>query len=94
MRIAIIYRQQSDHARPVYEFIETMRRRYPDKKIVEVEIDTRDGAAEATMYGIMRYPAIVATAYDGRILGLWEGLPMPLIDEIVGATIDQQSASV
>lgn len=94
MRIVVIYREKSDHARSIYEFKETMRRRYPDKKIDELEIDSRVGAAEAMLYGIVQYPAIIATAYDGRILGIWEGLPLPLIDQVAGMMLEQQSVTV
>lgn len=78
----------------MYEFIEMMRRRYPDKAIEEFDLDTRDGAAEASLYGVTQYPAIIATAVDGRVLGMWEGLPLPLIDEVAGAVIDYHSVSV
>jgi hypothetical protein len=94
MRLVALYRRNSEQARPVYEFIEMFRRRYPEKTIEELDIDTRDGAAEATLYGVMQYPAIIATSFDGRVLGMWEGLPLPLIDEVAGAVIDYQPATV
>lgn len=94
MRIAVIYRQNSDHARTVYEFKEMMRRRYPDKPIKEYEIDTREGAAEASIYGVMQYPCIIVTAFDGRVLGMWEGLPLPMMDEVVASVLEQQGSTV
>lgn len=94
MRLVALYRTNSEQARPVYEFIEMMRRRYPDKIIVELDIETREGAAEASLYGVMQYPAIIATAFDGRVLGMWEGIPLPLIDEVAGMVIELQSAPV
>jgi hypothetical protein len=94
MRLVVIYRQKSDHARPIYELIEMLRRRYPDKRVEELEIDRRDGAADATLYGVTRYPAMIATSLDGRILGMWEGLPLPLIDEVAGSLLEQQGATV
>jgi thiamine phosphate synthase YjbQ (UPF0047 family) len=92
MRLAVIYRQNSDHARSVYEFKEMMRRRYPDKQITEYELDTRDGAAEAHLYGVVSYPAIIVTANNGKVLGAWEGLPLPLIDEVAGLLLEEQGA--
>lgn len=94
MRVMLLYRQRSDHARPVYEFIEMMRRRYPDTKIIEMDIETRQGAAEASLYGIMQYPGILVTGDDGRMLGLWEGLPMPLIDEVVSLLLEHQGTTM
>lgn len=94
MRLVALYRTNSEQARPFYEFKEMMRRRYPDKPIKELDIDTREGAAEANLYGITQYPAIIATAYDGRLLGLWEGLPLPLIDEVAGSILELESSPV
>jgi hypothetical protein len=94
MRLTIIYREFSDHARSVQEFVEMLRRRYPDKKPELLDIDTRDGAAEASMRGIMSYPAIVVSSYDGRSMQQWEGLPLPLIDEVASMLLVEQSVSV
>ena len=94
MRLVALYRTNSEQARPMYEFIEMFRRRYPDKIIQELDLDTRQGAAEADLYGIMRYPALVATGFDGRVLGLWEGLPLPLIDEVAGSVVEFQASPV
>lgn len=94
MRLVALYRRNSEQARPMYEFIEQFRRRYPDKPFDELDIDTRDGAAEASLYGVTQYPAIIATSYDGSVLGMWEGMPLPLIDEVAGAVIDYHTATV
>ena len=92
--MVVIYRKNSDHARPVYEFLEIMSRRYPDKKIVEMDTETREGAAEATLYGVMQYPAIIASANDGSVQGMWEGVPLPLIDEVASMLLEQQPTTV
>jgi hypothetical protein len=88
--MSIIYRFHSEHARPVDEFMEMMRRRYPDVRIVQLDTETRDGAAEASLYGVMQYPSVLVTANDGSLLGLWEGLPMPLIDSVAGLLVERQ----
>jgi hypothetical protein len=88
MVIVALYRKNSEQERPVIEFVEMLRRRYPDKPVVEFDINTRDGAAEASLYGVMQYPALLVRSLDGHIHGLWEGTPLPLIDEVVGLTID------
>ena len=94
MRLVVLYRKNSEQYRPVYEFTEMMRRRYPDKKLEEKDIDSREGAAEATIYGVMSYPAIIITAYDGRVIEMWQGLPMPLIDQVAGMMLETQSTTV
>lgn len=94
MRLTILYRDRSDHARPVTDFVEMMRRRYPDKKPTLQDIETREGASTASLYGIMQYPALIVTAYDGRVIDQWEGLPIPRIDEVVAHMLEQQSTTV
>lgn len=94
MVLVALYRKNSEQYRPVYEFLEMLRRRYPGKPIVELDIDTRDGAAEATLYGVVRYPALLVRSLDGHIQGLWEGEPLPLIDEVAGLMLEQQGPSV
>ncbi|MFT4532362.1 MAG: hypothetical protein ACI9T8_000382 [Candidatus Saccharimonadales bacterium] len=94
MRLVVIYRVRSDRARAVSEFIETLNRRYPGKTLHELDIDTREGAAEAALYGVMDYPAFIATAYDGRVVSMWQGMPLPLIDEVAAMLLDQQTVTV
>jgi len=83
----MLTRAGTDYARPADEFAEMIRRRYPDRKVTQVDLDTRDGAATASLYDIMQYPAIVVTADDGRPLDVWQGMPLPLIDEVMGAVL-------
>ena len=88
MVLVALYRQNSEQARPVYEFLEMLRRRYPGRPVVELDIDTREGAAEASLYGVVRYPALLVRTLDGRIQGMWEGEPLPLIDEVAGLLLE------
>jgi hypothetical protein len=78
----------------VTDFLEMLRRRYPDKKPELLDINTRVGAAEATLHGITRYPALIVTSFEGRVLQQWEGLPLPLIDEVAGMMLESQGATV
>lgn len=87
MTITIIYRSDSEMYRPVQEFIELSRRKYPGKEIEEIELDTREGAELASIYNIDTYPGIVVKSDTGSVLATWKGLPLPLIDEVVSATL-------
>ena len=40
------------------------------------------GSATATLYDIMRYPAILVLQNDGYLQKSWEGEQFPLMDEI------------
>jgi hypothetical protein len=89
MVLVVLYRKNSEQFRPVFEFLEMMRRRYPGKAIVELDIDTRDGAAEANLYDVVQYPALLVRSLDGRVQGMWEGEPLPLIDEVAGLLLER-----
>jgi predicted P-loop ATPase len=94
MVLVVLYRKNSEQYRPVYEFLEMLRRRYPGKPVVELDIDTRDGAAEATLYGVVQYPALIVRSLDGHVQGMWEGEPLPLLDEVAGLMLELQGPSV
>ena len=89
MKLVVLYREQSDHARLVTEFVEMLSRRFPGKSAELIDIDTQTGAQMAATHGVMRYPAFLVTTYEGRLVNQWEGEPLPLIDE-VGGMIDDQ----
>lgn len=91
MRLTILYRENSEQARPVSEFVEMMRRQYPGRRARVVDINTREGAAEASIYGVVSYPAFIVTAEDGRVVQHWEG-SVPLIGE-VASLIDEKAPS-
>jgi len=93
MRMTVLYRKNSEQARPVYEFLEMFSRRYPGKRVQELDIDTREGSSEAVLYGVISYPAMIITAYDGRVIGFWQGMPLPLIDEVAAMLLDQQGVT-
>jgi hypothetical protein len=94
MRLIVLYREHSDHSRAVFEFVEMLSRRYPGRTANLMDIDSREGAAEASLYGITRYPALIVTAYDGRVIQQWEGMPLPLIDEVAAMILDQYGVTV
>ncbi|HSH18739.1 MAG TPA: hypothetical protein VK978_05145 [Candidatus Saccharimonadales bacterium] len=80
--MTILYRPNSEHARAVESFVRDFARRYTDVKLELVNIDSRDGAAMASLYDIMQYPGILALAGDGVLLKSWQGPDVPMIDEV------------
>jgi len=66
-------------------FVRDFQRRYEvGRKIDLVSVNTRDGAATASLYDIVAYPAVLVIADDGRLVSFWQGLPMPLMDDVAG----------
>ncbi len=82
MKVVILYRPGSEGSRTVEEFAEEFSRRYEDRKLELVSVDTRDGSATATLYDVMRYPSVLALADDGQVLHSWQGETLPLMNEI------------
>lgn len=87
MRTIILSREKTDYARPVSEFVEMFNRKYPGRDIEIVDLDTKDGANKATVYGISQFPAVVVSADDGRVIQIWQGETLPLIDEVAAFAI-------
>ena len=88
MKVFMFSRDGRDYSRAADEFVENMRRRYKDREITLVNLDTREGDAQASLYDITQYPAIVVADDDGRPRDSWQGLPLPLIDEVMGTLIN------
>jgi hypothetical protein len=81
MKIHVIYRPKSEHGTMVENYV----REFAARRAIQIEpinIDTRDGAAEAILYGVMSYPAILILKDDGGLLTSWEGSQLPLMDEV------------
>ncbi|HET7059735.1 MAG TPA: hypothetical protein VFH99_00230 [Candidatus Saccharimonadales bacterium] len=82
MKILILYRPESEHARTTEEFIHEFQRRHNARRLEVLNIDSRDGIATASLYDIMQYPAILVIQDDGMIQKVWEGDSLPLMDEV------------
>lgn len=87
MKVIIIYRPNSEHARDVDTFAHDFQARCSWVKLELLNVDERDGVAKASVYGITQYPAIMVMTDDGMMLNMWEGLPMPMIDEVASYTL-------
>lgn len=84
MRIVVIYRPASEYGRQVDEFVHDYRASHGSGRVEVLDIDSRDGAAAASLYDVMTYPAILALRDDGQLLKSWEGGELPLMDEVAG----------
>ena len=82
MKILILYRPESEHARRIEEFVHDFQRRHGAHHLEVLNIDSRDGIATATLYDIVDYPAILVLQNDGAVQKTWEGDQLPLMDEV------------
>jgi len=81
MKVIVLYRPNSDHARVVEEYLRDFQSQHASR-VEALSIDTREGSATATLYDVVRYPAILVIQNDGYVSKIWEGDPLPLMDEI------------
>ena len=81
MSVTLIYKDSSDHARAVADFLRDFERQTAEK-IITLDPDTRLGADFCRTYDIVEYPSVVATAHDGTMRNLWRGIPLPTINEV------------
>jgi hypothetical protein len=83
VRLLILYRPNSEHSTQVEVFAHDFQSRHDIGKRLElISLNTRDGAATASLYDVMAYPAILALADDGSVLNSWQGDTLPLMDEV------------
>jgi hypothetical protein len=81
MSVWVFYRQNSEAARTVEEYLHDFQRRTA-KEIEVIDPDSVRGADLCRVYDVVEYPTIVATTPDGQVQGSWRGLPLPTIDEV------------
>jgi methyl coenzyme M reductase alpha subunit len=81
MRVVIVWKDYTDYAREVTDFLREFQRR-TGKKLESVDPESRAGDSFARVYDIVQYPTIIAIATDGREQKRWAGLPLPLMDEV------------
>ena len=81
MKVVVLYRPKSEHARRVEEFARDLEKVGADK-IELVNVDTRDGISTASLYDVMSYPTVLALQNDGQLIKDWGGTTMPLVNEV------------
>lgn len=82
MKVVILYRPNSEHGRRMEEFIRDYKLQHTDVKVEVINVDTREGAALASLYDVMQYPAILVLQTDGYAQKIWQGTDLPLMDEV------------
>jgi hypothetical protein len=81
MKAVVIYKERSDHARTVEDYLRDFSSR-TGKELETLNPDTPDGASLCRVYDIVEYPTIIALSDDGLLQSSWRGLPLPTISEL------------
>ena len=83
MKIILLYHPNSEYSRIVEEYVEDFKRSR-GKLIEMLSLETRDGAAMASLYDILHFPALIVLRDDGQVENMWQGEMLPLMDEVAG----------
>lgn len=81
MKVVVVYKDQSDHARTVIDYMRDVNRQ-TGHDIETIDPETRDGAGFCRTYDIVEYPTMIALDDTGRVQHMWRGLPLPTISEV------------
>lgn len=89
MKVIVLYHPKSDHGGIVEDYARDYRMLKDGKEIKPMSLETVEGAHLAKLYDITQYPAVLAVADDGSLHDSWQGLPLPLMNEIDAYTQGQ-----
>lgn len=81
MRVVVVYKTESDHAREVFDYLRDFERQ-TGRQIEEINPDSREGTDFCRVYDIVEYPTVVALDEGGQLLSQWRGRPLPTISEV------------
>jgi len=82
MKVVVLYRSNSEHERSVLEF-ERDYNRITGRQLSLLDINTREGWALASLYDVVRYPAVLAMGDAGELLQIWTDDSLPLMNEVM-----------
>ena len=81
MRVVMVYREDSEQARAVDDFLREFTRQ-TGRTIETLDPDTKDGADFCRVYDVVEYPTMIALSDDSHLQASWRGLPLPTISEV------------
>lgn len=81
MRTIVIYKDETDYARDVYDYLRDFTRQ-TGHELETLNPDSPEGADFCRAYDIVEYPTVVALSDDGSLQNMWRGMPLPTISEV------------
>jgi hypothetical protein len=81
MKIVVVYRDETDYAREVTDYLRDFERQ-TGHALETLNPDTPAGIDFCNTYDIVQCPTVVTTSDDGVMQNLWQGLPLPTINEL------------
>lgn len=81
MRTVVVYKDNTDYARSVTEFLHDFKQQ-TGRDLETVDPDSVAGESFCKAYDIVLYPTVIALADDSHMQQIWQGLPLPTIMEV------------
>ena len=81
MKTVVIYKDNTDYARMVSDYLRDFARQ-TGYKLETIDPDTREGIMFCQTYDIVEYPSIVALDDNGAMQNMWRGTAFPTINEL------------
>lgn len=79
----MLYRPNSELSRRVEEYVSDFAKSR-GREIELVSLNTREGAATASLYDLMQHPGLLVIREDGQIVREWQGAMLPTMNEVAG----------
>jgi len=81
MRIVVVYKDETDYARSVTDYLRDFERQ-TGHALETLDPDKPDGEQFCRAYDIVEYPCIIAISDSSVMQNMWRGLPLPTISEV------------
>lgn len=81
MRVVIVYKNESDYARSVLDFLRDFKHQ-TGHDLQTLDPDTVEGEQFCRAYDIVEYPTVIALSDDSIMQNAWTGVPLPTISEV------------
>ena len=81
MRTVVLYHPKSDHNGLVSDYAKEFKD-YKKKSLELVSLESVEGADLAELYDVTSYPPFLVMTNDGSLQRIWQGTPLPLMDEL------------
>ena len=81
MRVVVIYKEQTDYARTVTDYLRDFKMQ-TSRELETMDPETPAGVSFCETYDILEFPTIVAISDGGQLQNQWRGLPLPTISEV------------
>jgi len=83
MKLLVLYKPKSEHARVVEEYLNDFRYQYPDVEVEALDAESVEGVNKSELYDILEYPALLALASDSTLQSMWAGKMLPQKQEVI-----------